>query len=501
MVKSNKENTVLARPAIQLGKTQVKSSRVLGPVKNKGIWAYARSQGEPADCNQKRCRQRCNTNRKAKAAINDTERRRLASLEKELAEICHRLEACGSRSEEDQLQRDIDDLVNHELSWACGYSGKANLDRISSDFKCCELHRRSQWGRNMYEQNEQYSLDNHVSMVRDRVRVDAYTTVLDRKASGLRVLDVGTGPFCLLSRLALWAGAASVDCVEQNGKAVDHAIELFLDEVEDKECKEMCCTGASLASLSSLQVHAHHFRKGRPSLSLTCKTHDSSHRSSLQLFQGFSSDVPLPGGYDVVVHEILGHIASSEGVVDVVMNLRQRGLLSQNCIFIPCRAMTFFAPTEQLDLSCLERIFQSFNTGRSTISRMIKYNVNRFPESLLLAAPACFEDLDLSGDLHAHQHYVREFHTNRSAVFDGFHFHMFVDMDGISSINTLYDQTSWRTVYIRVLDPGIFLPAGSRIVCRTRVELDCSEPRYSIKVSVGQCGYESHVAEYTWSGC
>merc|ERR1719217_763290 len=112
--------------------------------------------------------------------------------------------------------------------------------------------------------------------------------------------------------------------------------------------------------------------------------------------------------------------------------------------------MTFFGPTEQLDLSCLERIFQLHKTGRGMIQKKIKYHVNRFPESLLLAAPACFEDLDLAGDLHARQHYVREFYTNRSAVFDGLHFHIYIDMDGISSINTLHDLTSWRTVYIRL---------------------------------------------------
>lgn len=431
--------------------------------------------------------------------------RRLARLEAQIVENIRRVGACDKRSERDQLWEDIDDLVDHDLHYACGYSWRANVDRILSDFRCCQFQRRNRFGKNRYEQNETYDFGNHVYMVQDRVRVDAYTAVLDRKAAGLRVLDVGAGPFCLLSRIALWAGATSVDCVEQSEEAVNKAIKLFLDEVEDKENLEMCCTGTSFASLASLRVRVHCYEdmpsSSIPSLSLTCRTHHSYPKSSLQLFQGFSSDVPLPGGYDVVVHEILGHIASSEGVVDVLMNLRQRGLLSQKCIVIPRKAMTFFAPTEQVSLSCLERILQLQNSGRSVIRPLTKYHVNRFPENLLLAAPACFEDLDLSGDLHARQHYVREFYTNRSAVFDGLHFHIYIDMDGISSINTLHDLTSWRTVYIRLLDPGMFLPAGSRIVCKTWVELDCSKPRYFIEVAVGQCGDERQVAKYSWSGC
>jgi len=445
-------------------------------------------------------RQACRMKREPAAAISDTIRVRLGHLENQMVESMRRLDTCKGRSERDQLWQDIDDLVIRDLYYACGYSWKATVGRIKRDFGCCEFQSRSRWGKDRYEQNDLYSLANHVYMVQDLVRVGAYRTALEQMAKGLRVLDVGAGPFCLLSRQALLAGAASVDCVEQNEKAVTHAIELFLDEVDDRESEEMCLIGASLTSHASLRVHAHRFQPGMPSLSLTCKLRDSYQRS-LQLFQGFSSEVPLPGGYDLVVHEILGHIASSEGAVDVLMNLRQRGLLSHNCIVVPRKAVTFFTPTEQVDLSCLERILHLQSSGGRTIRSFVKYNVKRFPKNLLLAAPACFEYLDFAGSLSARQHYVREFYTNRSAIFDGLHFHMVVDMHGGAAINTLHDKTSWNTVYIRLLDPGMFLPARSRIVCKTSVELDCSEPRYFIEVALGPCGSESVVAKYSWSGC
>eukprot|EP00746_Dinoflagellata_sp_MGD_P069888 gnl/MRDRNA2_/MRDRNA2_28594_c0_seq1.p1 gnl/MRDRNA2_/MRDRNA2_28594_c0~~gnl/MRDRNA2_/MRDRNA2_28594_c0_seq1.p1 ORF type:complete len:484 (-),score=56.58 gnl/MRDRNA2_/MRDRNA2_28594_c0_seq1:365-1816(-) len=482
----------------------VKSNRPSGPAQSTRALGHVQRSGEVSDGDRNILRRKRMRKRQPMSNVNDISRR-LARLEAQMVENCRRLQACDERSERDQVWQDIDELFRHDLHYACGYSRQTDTDRIISDFGCCRFERRDRWGKNRYEQNDTYSFGNHVYMVQDRVRVDAYTAVLDRKASGLRVLDVGAGPFCLLSRLALWAGAASVDCVEQSEEAVRKAIKLFLDEVESKECVEMCRTGTSFASLASLRVYVHCYEdmpsSSVPSLSLTCRTHDSYQKSSLRLFQGFSSDVPLPGGYDVVVHEILGHIASSEGVVDVIMNLRKRGLLSRKCMVIPRKAKTFFAPTEQISLTCLERILQMHHSGRSTVRPLAKYHVNRFPKELLLAAPACFEDLDLSGDLHARQHYVREFYTNRSAVFDGLHFHIFIDMDGISSINTLDDKTSWRTVYIRLWDSGMFLPAGSRIVCETWVELDCSEPRYFIEVAVGERRDERHVAKYSWSGC
>lgn len=346
-----------------------------------------------------------------------------------------------------------------------------------------------------YQYNEAYSLSNHVTMATDKPRVEAFRRALDQGAVSRHVLDVGCGPFCLLSRLALQAGASSVDCVEQNQRAVKHAIGMFKAEAAHQESDIMRGIEASLVGYD-LYGCEHAEGEGKPRLSLLVGAPEHNLQRKLQLFEGYSSEAPLPGGYDLVVHEILGHIASSEGVVEALNNLRHRGLLRSECVFVPRRAATLFVPTMEIKLSCLERIL-CLSGSRRGLHCLTKYHANRFPQEMFLATPAVFEDLDFGGYLQTRWHAVVEFVTDRSGVFDGLHFHMLVDMDSHVTINTLLDQTSWRTTYVKLLDPGIFLPVGSHIICETWVQLDRPDALYSVWVSVGK----KTVAQYSWSGC
>ena len=50
--------------------------------------------------------------------------------------------------------------------------------------------------------------------VRDSVRVNAFAAALRRVSAGKTLCDLGSGPFCLLSRLALGAGASRVTAIE-----------------------------------------------------------------------------------------------------------------------------------------------------------------------------------------------------------------------------------------------------------------------------------------------
>lgn len=387
------------------------------------------------------------------------------------------------------------------ISHACGYQCQMSIGRIGWDFQCVHFQSKDQWGLDRYQHNEAYSLNNHVTMATDKPRVEAFRRALNQAASARRVLDVGSGPFCLLSRLALRAGASSVDCVEQNQWAVEHAIDMFKAEAAQQENDVMCGIKASLVGYD-LYGCEHAEWEGKSRLSLFVGAPELLEGfpkfQKLQLFEGYSSEAPLQGGYDLVVHEILGHIASSEGVVEALNNLRHRGLLRSDCVFVPRRAATLFVPTMEIKLSCLERILcLSGNRREQGLHCLTKYHAHRFPEQMFLATPAVFEDLDFGGDLQTRRHAVVEFVTDRSGVFDGLHFHMLVDMDSHATINTLLDHTSWSTTYVKLLDPGIFLPVGSHIICETWVQLDRPDPLYSVWVSVGK----EKVAQFSWSGC
>jgi len=420
----------------------------------------------------------------------------LADVEQQVySNRCRWHMAPGGSAERLKIYQDSLDLI----STACGYDKQTGLKRISYDYECAKFCAVPQWGKDRYQYNDGYGLNNHITMATDRPRVEAFQRALDRAANGRHVLDLGCGPFCLLSRFALQAGALSVACVEQNPRAVKHAINIFKGEAEYEPCKGLNSIGASLHDYD-LVVHTQ--REGGPSVSVSVSAEKKPYRRTLHLFEGFSADVSLHGMYDLVVHEILGHIASSEGVAHAITDLRNRNLLAKSCVFVPRKATTFFAPIEQINLTCLERILANLSSVYGGgLQRLGKYQVDRFPHHMSLAAPGIFEDLEFTENMRMHQHAIVEFITERSGIFDGFHFHMVVDMDGSRIINTLFDETSWSTTYIKLLEPGILLSKGSRIVCDTWVQLDRPAPLYSIAVFIGEYGNEQFVSTFSWSGC
>ena len=92
------------------------------------------------------------------------------------------------------------------------------------------MHWAPQVGRSVPQKNDFYSLRNHFAMASDTIRVGAYTCAIQKAVCGKRVLDIGTGPFMLLSRLSLKAGAAYVAGVEASSQAVSFASELLEQE-------------------------------------------------------------------------------------------------------------------------------------------------------------------------------------------------------------------------------------------------------------------------------
>lgn len=138
---------------------------------------------------------------------------------------------------------------------------------------------------------------------------------------GKDVLDVGTGPFCLLSRLALLNGAGSADAVEESGEAVEHALRIISAESRGKECEGLREMGVSLQlAFPEMAVEE---PEGPSELQLRLqKRPEEEGKRRLRLFRGLSSDVALEKRrYDLVVHEILGHVASSEGAALAILDL------------------------------------------------------------------------------------------------------------------------------------------------------------------------------------
>ena len=89
----------------------------------------------------------------------------------------------------------------------------------------------------------------------------------------------------------------------------------------------------------------------------------------------------------------------------------------------------------------------------------------------------------------------------RSGVLDGVHLHMRIQLDRHTDINTLEQDTSWSTTYIRLSDAGVPVQQGDRIVCKCVAIFDSQLPQYSVKLGTGPVGRERLVGEFDWEGC
>jgi len=355
-----------------------------------------------------------------------------------------------------------------------------------------------------------------------------------------RVLDVGAGAFCFLSRIALKAGAKSVHAVEASEPAVLHAIKLFHQENSSEPFRSESHSerirqedeAAMCQSLHAIDGTCAAFRRWKMEVSFLRKSIFRSPRdkgnagsgghcctlefwprraaggktgpSKLQIHKGFSSDVALTGKFDVLVHEILGHVASAEGVALTIADLVERRLCSPDCIFVPEAAGTLFAPTSKLVLDPLEEVLHFYFNGKSGLYPLQKYHVRCFSRNDMMAPLQRFEWLEFNASaekLRAPRYRKVIFITERDGVFDGLHFHLYVKLDSETAIDTLATETTWSTTYVQLLDPGIWLPAGTRLECDCHAWLNGAKQCYAVKVKMGDVGQEQFLAEYSWAGC
>lgn len=153
------------------------------------------------------------------------------------------------------------------------------------------------------------NLADYESMRDDVQRTSKFQRAIERnlaaRGDGAVVLDIGTGPFALLALMAARAGAQRVYAVEKSAEA---------------------------AELARAAVQNAGF-EGR-----------------VVIVEGDARQVDLPEKVDLIVSELIGNIATGEGVVDIIRDARRRflkpgsqrpGLPSP---LIPTRCQTMAAP-------------------------------------------------------------------------------------------------------------------------------------------------------------
>lgn len=218
---------------------------------------------------------------------------------------------------------------------------------------------------------EKTSFQDYEAMRDDRLRTDSYAAAIrQRVTSGARVvLDLGTGPFALLATIAARAGARKVYAIERTPYAAAEARKTV-----------------SSAGLEDV----------------------------ISVIEGNSQDVKLPEKVDLIVSELVGNVATGEGVVETIRDARRRflrdDLLKDPEAMIPSRCQTAIAPVMYTNHELLAA------KGPEFVQRPFKL-FSETTDLLFLAKPQLLEDFDLcsSGrpgvdDLRENEHLV--FDTN-----------------------------------------------------------------------------------------
>jgi len=194
--------------------------------------------------------------------------------------------------------------------------------------------------------------ENHYrAMLADVRRTQGYVEAIKQRLAQhppgtMTVLDLGTGPFAVLAFAAAKAGAKKVYCIEANPKVAERARQ------EIKWAEGVIPEG------------------------------------TMEVIEGFSTDVSLPETVDLLVCEIAGSVASEEGMYATIRDAQQRFMKrpTDPASYIPFSYETWGAP-------CTDMVHHSGGADRSRKCTRVEADDSTLQ---LLADPQIVEDIRLA---------------------------------------------------------------------------------------------------------
>jgi amino acid adenylation domain-containing protein len=285
----------------------------------------------------------------------------------------------------------------------------------------------------------------YYAMTHDRQRTDAYRRAIQRQAEGKVVLDVGTGADAILARLCVEAGAKRVYALELEERAFRQAqakvVELGFDD-------------------------------------------------RISVLHGDALTVEPPEPVDLCVSELIGTIASSEGVVPI-LNIARR-CLSDGGTMIPWRCGTHVAavrlPThlrqdlrfDELARSYVAKVFSAEQRPFD-----LRLCIADFPPEDLLSDSALCEVLEFSSFIEPEWQQSVTLSIAREGELDGFLLWVSVQPDELEFLDALEQRLSWLPVYFPVFEPGLPVMPGDVVrVNFARSGSDPAGPDYRIEGDV-----------------
>lgn len=300
---------------------------------------------------------------------------------------------------------------------------------------------------------EDWSLKDYEAMRDDVPRTSRFENAIKRrlaKAADATVVDIGTGPFALLALIAARAGAKKVYAIEKNEAAAIQAKEAVVQ---------------------------------------------AGFQDVVTVIEGDAMKVDLPERVDFVVSELIGSIATQEGVEPIIRDARVRFLKDGNCGMIPARCQTCIVPILYKGRSFTQRLFSPFDGVRSrgtpAPGTNLPLRIKSSDEGNMefLAEPQILEDFDYcntESETSRQQQKTLEFKVdpNGSCRFSGFAMWTKVVVDDTDVIEVRGQPDSHWAYVVSLLTPQPCSIEDPKIVLNTGIDYAASPVRYNFHAEV-----------------
>jgi amino acid adenylation domain-containing protein len=262
----------------------------------------------------------------------------------------------------------------------------------------------------------------YYAMTHDEARNRAYRLAIERVVKSKTVVDIGTGSNALWARICVAEGAKHVYAIEMLDAAYEQAARL----------------------ISNLGLS-----------------------DRITLLHGDSMSLRLPERVDVCVSELIGTIASSEGVLPILNDARR--FLKPGGTMIPYRCVTKIAATSlpqdlrerprfsELTHHYAQRVFD-IHGGPFEVRLCLK----NLSQHAIISNADVFESLDFSGTEPAPQ---RDIHLTitRDGILDGFVLWINLYPSPDQVLDVILGEYSWLPVFFPVFQPGLEVQRGDRV--------------------------------------
>jgi type I protein arginine methyltransferase len=301
-----------------------------------------------------------------------------------------------------------------------------------------DIHQKNQWYTDYF-----YNIMEH-----DEIRNKAYQKAIRDKVKNKVVVEVGTGKAICLTKMCVEHNAKRVYTIEENKKAFKSSQELI--------------------------------RK----LNLG---------DQIKIYPGFSLDVELEEKGDVFLHEIIGQIASDEGIVQITADAKKR-FLKSDAHFIPHRCKTMICPVSSPKISLTDKIANyllkgiGFESCTENLQNENSYSIYNFPLDGLIGDSQVLEDIIFHAPFITKNEKTIEWQISDQVSFNGFVFYIQLFVDEKTVINSLEQKLNWPVNYVKLLSEDIILRKGDRLTTKISRDVSTERPIYTISFRIARNG-------------